>query len=137
MNEEDLAATPTSNPFVYCVKCYSSTFPLNLTSCGHIVCPRHSKGNTCSICNTPQITFSPLSPSTAQNLPNDQRSFFTSFLPSLQDIHAVARYQYTRLVDLVHHQRKVITKLNNKISSQRESTNTMKAQLVKAKAYKS
>lgn len=123
--------------FPYCVKCFSSSNPLSYASCGHLLCTHHVKGSTCAVCQTPIGSVVPIDSSlTANVLPEDARPFYKPFLAPLQDIHSIARFQHTRLVDLVNHQSEVIGQLNEKVEKYRKSMKSAKERLGKAKEYK-
>lgn len=125
----------SSLPFIFCSICYSQQSPLYFTSCGHVLCDFHASSNTnpCFICKT-----SHLAPCLISSLPKLVKSFFTStFLPVLDGIHGVARFQYNRLVELFSHQTLVIQQLNEKVQNQRQALAVAHPKILKARDYKS
>lgn len=129
-------------PFVYCAKCYNTTHAIALfyTSCGHILCSDHlSSKNRCAACNTRDISTYPLSErvngfKSPRRMHRSIRGLFKSFLPGLENIHSIARYQYSRLVQLVEHQSRTIGGLENKVDELKSEFNSV---VLKAKKYKS
>lgn len=122
-------------PYVFCGVCFKAEGPFKLTSCAHILCEHHDQNSSeCPVCDTKEITTVQLD---SKSLPKELRSYFTSFLPSLESIYAIARFQYEGLVDMVNHQKSIITKLNGKIAQQRDVMKSVREELIKAREYKS
>lgn len=127
----------SSTSFLYCLKCFSSSTPLSYTSCGHLLCPQHIKSAVCAVCQTPIVSAVPIDSSmTTEVLPEDVRPYYTPFLTSLEDIHSIAKFQHSRLVELVNHQNGVIEQLNEKVERYRRSMKSAKERFRKAKEYK-
>lgn len=130
-NSDDLV----KQPYVFCGVCFTAEGPFNLTSCAHILCEHHTSSDTaCPVCNSQDTSTVQLS---SQTLPKELLPYFGSFLPSLESIYAVAKFQYEGLVDMVNHQKSAIVKLTAKIAQQREVMKSVREELVKAREHKS
>lgn len=124
-------------PYVFCGVCYKSTGPFYLTSCAHILCHHHHTQQLvpqlCPVCNTTEISTVELD---SKTLPTELKSYFRAFLPSLESIYAIARFQYEGLTGMVEHQKKLIDRLTSKIGQQRDVMKSVREELVKAREYK-
>lgn len=131
-NQDDFV----KQPYVFCGVCFKVEGPFSLTSCAHILCQQHVPvaGGKCLVCDTAEVSTVALD---SRNLPKELRNYFGSFLPSLESIYAIAKFQYEGLVELVSHQKTVIAKLTAKIGQQKEVMKSVREELVKARDYKS
>jgi hypothetical protein len=124
-------------PYVFCGVCYKPTGPFYLTSCAHILCHHHHAQQlvpqVCPVCNTTEISTVELN---SKALPAELKSYFRAFLPSLESIYAIARFQYEGLTGIVEHQKKLIERLTSKIGQQRDVMKSVREELVKAREYK-
>lgn len=130
--DEDLV----KQPYVFCGVCFKTEGPYKLTSCAHILCESHAPtpGQLCPVCDNSDVSLVDLN---SRSLPRELRSYFGSLLPSLENIYAIAKFQYEGLTEMVSHQEEVITKLSGKIKQQRDVMKSVREELVKARDYKS
>lgn len=103
----------------------------------------HTSGNTqskdktpltCPVCNTPNISLIALTKST---LPKQLTSYFEPFLPNLEAIYAIAKFQYEGLQELAKYQAKQVVNLQAKIGQHRNTIRTARSEIAKAGEYKS
>lgn len=148
----------TKQLYVYCGVCLDSKGPFFLTSCAHILCQSHygkacssdpSKSNrpdyetrnsqshhnlTCPVCKAKQVSAVMV---TKDSLPSKLQPYFQPFLPNLEDIYAVAKFQYDGMVELVKYQSSLIAKLNQQIDKNKQLIQAAKSQTSSLNDYKS
>lgn len=131
------ASAKISLPFAHCARCHCTMDDREIlfSSCGHFLCARHiTSEKSCAACGKPGIyvfsltdTFT--SNKSPQRLPKEMRQLVGNFLPYLKVIHNVARYQYSRIEDLLKHQNAKIASLEHHVEELKEhiGTTTMKS----------
>lgn len=126
-----------NKPYVFCGVCYKSVGPFYLTSCAHILCEYHYaqqlRPKICPVCKIAEISTIQLD---SKVLPTELKNYFQPFLPALENIYAIARFQYEGITDMVVYQKKVIEKMTSKIAQQRDVMKNVREELVKAREYK-
>lgn len=126
-----------NKPYVFCGVCYKSVGPFHLTSCAHILCEYHYAQQLvpkiCPVCKITEISTIKLD---SKVLPTELKSYFQPFLPALENIYAIARFQYEGITDMVGYQKKVIEKMTSKIAQQRDVMKNVREELIKAREYK-
>lgn len=127
--------TEYRQPYVYCGVCFTSEGPFHLTTCAHLVCAKHRPQGRqeCPCCKTEDISTVQLN---NEELPSALKPYFKNFLPELENIYAISKFQFEGLERLVSHQKEVIKKMESKIHQQKEVMKSVREELVKARDYK-
>lgn len=122
-------------PYVFCGVCFKEDGAFSLTSCAHIVCDKHTRpdGEACPVCEMAETATIKLD---SEEFPKELKSYFGPFLPSLEHIYAIAKFQFERLLELVKHQKAAIGKMTERVAHQKDVMRSVREELVKARTYR-
>lgn len=95
--------------------------------------PNNNHSLQCPVCSTKDISIVPL---TKKSLPSELEPYFQSFLPGLENIYSIAKFQYDGLAEYTKSQMKMVERLTAKIHQYRDTIKMARLEILKADEYK-
>lgn len=125
-------------PFVFCSICHKKPTredPLSLTSCAHILCSQHTppisnfSTNTCSFCNSNNISLIRLNDTDNESLPPDITPYFQPLPNHLENLYNISQFQFNNMKNQIQYYQEVILKLRERSARQRQLLTQAKVEL--------